>query len=344
MEKKRITYLDMVKGIGIILVVFGHSTYAPDGAITWLASFHMPLFFMVSGMVIWQIKEEEKSFLQSLQRKAKSIMIPYVTFSILFIIVKLLYLVRMPELITIDQIWEAVYQTITFYGISVMWFLPTLFVSEMLFLGVRKIKLWKDVVTIVAAILLGILAVSAKPIIDQITVIGVYYVSCMLLRSFAAFVFIVIGYYMKKIVIKDREKKSIVEILLGIGLCVMVVYLSMVNQRVDMNFLVFGNPLLFYCTAVLGTMGLIYLCKNMGTCKSLVYLGVNSLIIMATHLECQVLMLAITFAKIISNLIPITNNFIYYFCFVALLIMMEVVIIYVFNHYLYFLIGKKKIK
>lgn len=59
MEKKRIDYLDMVKGIGIILVVIGHSTLPSDSVITWLASFHMPLFFIVSGMLLWHKKKKK---------------------------------------------------------------------------------------------------------------------------------------------------------------------------------------------------------------------------------------------------------------------------------------------
>ncbi len=342
MEKKRITYLDMVKGIGIILVVLGHSTYAPDQAITWLASFHMPLFFMVSGMLIWQIGEETKPFLFSIGRKAKSIMIPYVTFSILFIIVKLLYLVRMPELITIEQIWDAIYQTVTFYGISVMWFLPALFVSEVIFLGLRKIKQGKEVATIASIFVLGTLAVVLKPFIDQISVVGIRYVSAMCLRSFSAFVFVAVGYYIKKYILKDRSKWSMVELGMGMIMCGVVVYLSYITPRVDMNFLVFGNPLVFYGTAIMGTMGVVFICKNIPTIKALLYLGRNSLVIMATHMECQILMIAIMLSSYISKISPFAKEYVFYGSFIASLIVMEVITIYLFNHYFYFLIGKKK--
>lgn len=50
---KRLEYIDIVKGIGIFLMVLGHS-YSEDNAsliIKWLYSFHMPLFFIVSGVL-----------------------------------------------------------------------------------------------------------------------------------------------------------------------------------------------------------------------------------------------------------------------------------------------------
>lgn len=50
---KRLDYLDIAKGIAIFLVVMGHAVLAFDTPYWRLAiyAFHMPLFFLVSGMV-----------------------------------------------------------------------------------------------------------------------------------------------------------------------------------------------------------------------------------------------------------------------------------------------------
>lgn len=45
---KRIEYLDYAKGIGIILVVLGHILIKGNIKI-YIYSFHMPLFFIISG-------------------------------------------------------------------------------------------------------------------------------------------------------------------------------------------------------------------------------------------------------------------------------------------------------
>lgn len=46
---KRNDVLDIAKGLGIMLVVFGHLTYAKDPERTLIHSFHMPMFMMLSG-------------------------------------------------------------------------------------------------------------------------------------------------------------------------------------------------------------------------------------------------------------------------------------------------------
>ena len=45
---QRLDWLDMAKGIGMILVVYGHS-YGPSNYYVYL--FHMPLFFILSGFL-----------------------------------------------------------------------------------------------------------------------------------------------------------------------------------------------------------------------------------------------------------------------------------------------------
>lgn len=42
---KRLDYIDVSKGFGIILVIVGHISYTPELMGVWLSAFHMPLFF-----------------------------------------------------------------------------------------------------------------------------------------------------------------------------------------------------------------------------------------------------------------------------------------------------------
>lgn len=81
MERKK--YLDVAKGIGVILVVLGHLvTY--EGAISkWIFSFHMPLFFFCSGMVF----KEQKDFIDLLKRSLKKNLKPYVVFLMIGIVI-----------------------------------------------------------------------------------------------------------------------------------------------------------------------------------------------------------------------------------------------------------------
>ena len=51
-RKMRLEWVDISKGIGILLVIIGHCVYIGGSIHNWIFSFHMPLFFILSGMFI----------------------------------------------------------------------------------------------------------------------------------------------------------------------------------------------------------------------------------------------------------------------------------------------------
>lgn len=59
-KRQRETWIDVLKGIGIILVVIGHVSLG-NTLNSWIYTFHMPLFFSVSGY-LWGGKR--KNFVQ----------------------------------------------------------------------------------------------------------------------------------------------------------------------------------------------------------------------------------------------------------------------------------------
>ncbi len=77
METKRIKWIDNAKGIGIILVMLGH-TYLDDKYVFWFISFHMALFFFLSGCTFYYTSDIKKF----ISRKCKSLLIPYVAFAV----------------------------------------------------------------------------------------------------------------------------------------------------------------------------------------------------------------------------------------------------------------------
>lgn len=114
MASRRIEYLDAVKGFAIFLVVIGHAILwnAPDwdynisfneanptslyrGIIwQWIYSFHMPLFFMISGYFIKSIDagmislQKRKHLKQSIISKSQRLLIPYFVTGFFWMIVR----------------------------------------------------------------------------------------------------------------------------------------------------------------------------------------------------------------------------------------------------------------
>lgn len=75
----RMIELDCAKGIGAVLVILGHMTTYPRIIRNIIYSFHMPLFFVISGILIAN-KEKTADFITYLKNKIKSILIPALFF------------------------------------------------------------------------------------------------------------------------------------------------------------------------------------------------------------------------------------------------------------------------
>ena len=48
-KHSRLHYIDIAKGMAMLLVIIGHCSYSEKILVGWLYSFHMPLFFALSG-------------------------------------------------------------------------------------------------------------------------------------------------------------------------------------------------------------------------------------------------------------------------------------------------------
>ncbi len=68
----RIEWIDAAKGMGILLVIFGHSLTTGSLARQLIFSFHMPLFFFLAGCTF-----RPRGLKETARRSAKSLLIPY---------------------------------------------------------------------------------------------------------------------------------------------------------------------------------------------------------------------------------------------------------------------------
>lgn len=88
MEVKRDVAIDICKGIGIMLMVLGHSGL-PKAALDFIYMFHMPLFFFVSGYCF------DERYLNMpvafIKKKVKGLWVPYVKYSLLFLLLHNLF-------------------------------------------------------------------------------------------------------------------------------------------------------------------------------------------------------------------------------------------------------------
>lgn len=127
MDLKRIEYIDIAKGIGIILVVIGHTINGFSLPGMWIWSFHMPLFFIISGLCFDATRN--RLFLPFVIKKLRTLLFPLLVFSILMVLLKSLIF---PETFKLSILKH------NFPDVA-YWFVLILFLSEILFFCINKI-------------------------------------------------------------------------------------------------------------------------------------------------------------------------------------------------------------
>ncbi len=80
MIKERENWVDWAKALGILLVVMGHSSYAPWPIRGWIFLFHMPLFFFISGYLT---SPKAVSYRDLAVKSWHQLLVPYVLFNLI---------------------------------------------------------------------------------------------------------------------------------------------------------------------------------------------------------------------------------------------------------------------
>ena len=308
---KRIHYLDYAKGIAIILVVLGH-IFSEGNIKTYIYSFHMPLFFIISGYLFNY--SNVKSFKEFINKKIKAYLIPYVTFSIINILGY--YLLSGLSLIVLRN---NLLETIKFCGIGALWFLPVLFIAETIFMFC-KFNNKKIIYSVL--IFIGISGIALS-----IWVLTRSFIALMLIRSMISLIFIIIGYSLCNVIKNLNLKWYQIAII-----TILNIALAVINGYVDLWGIQFNNIILYFINSILGSLNIISISKKINS-KLLSFWGRNTLIIMATH---QLILTMFSKINIVNELNFITK--------LILVLVIEYPIIVLINNYAPFLLGKFKKK
>lgn len=329
----RIKYIDYTKGFAILLMVLGHVEICNEYMFNWIYSFHMPIFFVVCGMLMFYREQIGKvSWRKIVKRRLYQLGVPYITGSLLLVIYFLLMesLSHVP-LKTLDYVQQCVF----LWGVSVMWFIPCYMVAEVCLAAiVSSSEKW----IFILLILLTILYV----LIDSKIVTSMHFLNVA--RMALGCVIGWMGYRLAKYNIIKR-----CSLIMSMCLIIVGTFLSQIEGYSSMGEFNLGNPMLYFITFVTMSLGFLSLFWNFeykeslgfpkGLGQFLSYWGRNSIIVLVTHnlilevfrlLDYKLFNLAIRDAGLIGS-IPLT----------VLILLLEIPIIYLANHQLAFLFGKK---
>lgn len=280
--KRRIEWIDVAKGIGIILVIMGHTIALRYSK--WIYSFHMPLFFFLSGLVYNSTKfTSYGSFFRS---KIEQIILPWLIF---FMLGCLFTLVIPPwrNQLTLNNFLLDLYTTNTnSIQNSSIWYLVCFFVMLNVFYFFNKIKRSKGMVVFFCCFAIALLWTKTGLSFLSNNVVSMPYARLPLKIDSAliALVFFSVAVWQKEKITRFFETDYSWKQIVFSGITLLI--LSMLNGWVNLNSLDFGNiPVLFYPIAFLGIACIcaisqkICLQKNERTRRILSFYGQNSLLI-----------------------------------------------------------------
>lgn len=282
---KRIEYIDVVKGIGIILMIIGHIISNIGIANLIIHSFHMPIFFIVSGYLYK--KSDELKIGNQIRRKSFTLLIPYLTIAIFHLLVFLLINWDAGIDVIKSRAWAAFFANTSneMPYTGVIWFLSCLFAVDISFLLLKRFIKNEKILFVVCLC---------------ISLFGTYWPKIFNFRLFwaldtamTALGFYYIGYVMGKYSGKNKIVDSFLNMkgIVCVILLIAVMPLVIKNGHVNMRLIRYNNEFLFWVNAII--MSLIvwnfskiftnYAQKNnlLGfISKRLQYVGRNSIIYM----------------------------------------------------------------
>lgn len=293
----RVEWVDIAKGIGMILVIIGHLNV--PYADLWIYTFHMPLFFFLSGTVF---SGGKYNFSEFLKKKIKSLVVPYFSLGFgIFLFFSALYLYYdntgniPPDFVesALDTPLNMFINFLVQRGYWTVWFLACLFVAEIIFYFILKA---------------GRKKLSISIIISTVICIGgfVYYrlggtalpwnIDIALIAQF----FICMGYAFSNSSLLEKFRRYITESTVYIKRCLLSVLLLAVNavsgfaslrlsgSSLNMSIGAYGFEPLTVISALSGILFIITVSSMIKT-RFLSYLGRNTMLVFAWHSRIMII-------------------------------------------------------
>lgn len=293
LKNERFEVLDIAKGIGILLVVFAHVNYTPF-PLAYIYSFHMPLFFIISGMLF--NKDKYSSVKGFIKRRAKTLICPYVLFYVASLV--LMFAVHSiaggisGELL--HKYFDYFVQMFLAQGSgsvvnAPLWFVPCLFAVEVVYYFISKMKTKYIIVVCSILTFCGWLLESGYLPFDN-TVLPWSLDSALFALGFYALGNLTYGKVKCTIrKIENNKYKNLISAAILVQCAVVLIPLVCLNGKISMGSKMLNNGFMLYATGIVGTIGILAFAMLLSKSKLLKFYGLNSFCIMSTHYLIRVL-------------------------------------------------------
>lgn len=343
----RMKWLDFARGISVLLVVIGHMTSFSYGLGQWIYSFHMPIFFIISGILIYLKNDFDQTLKYIVIKKLKTIIFPYISISLINIIFNFsisLFSKSFSINFIFDTLKVAVKQlitTITFDGLLTLWFLPALFIAELLFYFCIQ-TLRKHILILPLVITAVVIFTSLFSMLNfkQYNGYLLYILKIVNIfsRALIGFLFLVIGFFAALLIKKLKPQKWVLALF---GLVFLIINLILYKYNfVDLHYSIIGNPAIYYLNAICGSLAILIISFLVGKyVKIIPFFGKNSIVIFTTHLNFSLITLSSTITSLVFNIDNHSVNIIISF---FILMIIETLLVLIINKFFKFIINYNK--
>ena len=264
----------MAKGYGTLLVIFAH--LGGGDLRTWIYTFHMPLFFFLSGYLF----NGKSNFVDFFKKKFKSLVIPYFALGIPLVLFQMLKYMLIADF-SATVYWQLVKIFLQQRRFATLWFIACLFWVNILFYLMVKIlkKEWLLGIFSIILPMVGLVYYKSggKPLFWNMDV-------CLM-----AIPFFFVGYFCKKRSVKlDKllEKRGLAQgMFIGLALVNLLCgYLSLDESGVGLEMFDsrYGVVVFTYMSAFAGVACVIIFSKWF-VITPIKYIGENSMLYYAWH-------------------------------------------------------------
>lgn len=325
----------------------------------------MPLFFFISGF-LFNFGKYADSATDFVRVKFRSLIVPYFLFALLTCLFYCLLDTAYQPVVTNIEFCEpnTFYRIYSiFYALGPLisynpplWFLPCLFVTELLFYGFakryytepRKLTFWLIAIGIIGYIYAMYTPFRLPWNADVALTAVVFYGAGDLFKRFVESE-ISFGVHSKlrsdsKFIKFFFRYNSIFTVVLIFLNFLYIIYLLKFPKTdiMYMNILQYGSFFSYYLLAFLGTFAYVFSFKKIGSSKILEYYGRNSIIVLAFHFPLKDILTKIAVLTFGLNIEHLYYNASFAFILTVLNLLLMVPIIFIINNYLPFLLGKKR--
>ena len=273
-SKRRIEWVDAAKGIGILMVMFGHN-WLDNRYCYWFYSFHMPLFFLLAGVTF----SDRRTPVDFVWHKAKCLLVPYLFFMVCNLAFRsvLSYSHGDDYDIVSDFLGFVLQQRYNY-----LWFLTTLFLSEILVYILSRCGFLKEKKVCTGGVL--VLVVLHAIGVQTGCINYVWNIDLVPMAS----AYIILGKFYNResqhwFIEKNNKNKLIVMVVLFL----LSIFVATINYtgwgNVDIFRSNYGSLPLFYVAAISATYAVVLLLKLVRISRLLLFLGVNSLLYYGLH-------------------------------------------------------------